>query len=157
MFTPPTRKLHRRNARRCNVRRRGISVLETAFVLPLLAALTLGIVEYGYFFYVHHSIQGAARQGARAGALDGGTNADVTAAVQQAIDNASLKNIPYTVTIHNGSGGATSADTAAAGDSIAVDVDIQWADASLVKLTPFLGEILFPTKAHGSTVMRKEG
>ncbi|MEM8873464.1 MAG: TadE/TadG family type IV pilus assembly protein [Planctomycetota bacterium] len=138
-------------------RKRGVSVLETALVLPLLAALTFGIIEYGYFFYVHHSVQGAARQGARAGAVDGGTNTDVNAAIAQAMDNASLKNINYTVKIHDGSGTVTAAESASAGSSVAVEVDINWQDASLVKLGSFAYGAILPSKVHGSTVMRKEG
>ena len=45
--------------------RRGNAVLETALVLPILLALSFGLVEFGYFFYVKHNMQGAAREGAR--------------------------------------------------------------------------------------------
>ena len=47
--------------------RRGNALLDAALVLPILLSLTFGTVEYGYFFFVKHSMQGAAREGCRAG------------------------------------------------------------------------------------------
>src|SRR5882724_8727084 len=47
-------------------RRRGSEVLEAALVFPILLALAFGTVELGYYFYVEHNVEGAAREGARA-------------------------------------------------------------------------------------------
>ena len=51
--------------------RRGGAILEAALVLPILLALSFGMVEYGYYFFVKHTLQGAARDGARIPALQG--------------------------------------------------------------------------------------
>jgi len=48
-------------------RRRGTEVLEAALVFPLLLALAFGTVEFGYYFYLEHNLQAAAREGVRAG------------------------------------------------------------------------------------------
>jgi Flp pilus assembly protein TadG len=48
------------------LRRRGAEVLEAALVMPILLALAFGTVEFGYYFYVEHNLEGAAREGARA-------------------------------------------------------------------------------------------
>ena len=44
---------------------RGASVLEMALVLPILLMLSFGVVDYGYYFYVKNTVQGAALAGAR--------------------------------------------------------------------------------------------
>jgi Flp pilus assembly protein TadG len=46
--------------------RRGAVLVEMALVLPLLAALLLGIVCYGQYFLVAHSVQQIANDAARA-------------------------------------------------------------------------------------------
>jgi len=47
-------------------RRRGAEVLEAALVMPILLAMGFGTVEFGYYFYTEHNLEGAAREGARA-------------------------------------------------------------------------------------------
>jgi hypothetical protein len=47
-------------------RHRGAEVIEAALVFPLLLGLAFGTVEFGYFFYLEHNLQAAAREGARA-------------------------------------------------------------------------------------------
>ena len=63
------------------LRPRGSAVLDAALVFPILLSLTFGTIEYGYYFYVKHSLQGAAREGARAAITPSATNSDVTTAV----------------------------------------------------------------------------
>ena len=43
----------------------GSALLDAALVLPILLSLMFGTVEYGHFFYWKHTLQGAAREGAR--------------------------------------------------------------------------------------------
>jgi hypothetical protein len=47
-------------------RRRGAEVLEAALVMPILLFMGFGTVEFGYYFYTEHNLEGAAREGARA-------------------------------------------------------------------------------------------
>ena len=54
-----------------NRRHRGTTVVEAAFVLPVLLMLTLGAIEYGWLFLNAHWITNAARQGARIAIVDG--------------------------------------------------------------------------------------
>jgi Flp pilus assembly protein TadG len=51
--------------RRPNKRERGLALVEFALTLPLFLVLVLGMVEYGYYFYVAVSATNAAREGAR--------------------------------------------------------------------------------------------
>lgn len=140
-----------------NDRRRGAAVMEAALVFPVLLSLTFGSIECGHFFFVKHTFQGAAREGARAGIPPGSTNADVLAAVAQTMKAAGYENVPtvkYTVAIRNAT------DTA--------DLDVAAAPAAtgvLVKVTALWGTVgvrpmavLSASKpVLGQTVMRKEG
>ena len=57
----------RRKLRQIRQRRRfGAEVLEAALVMPILLAMGFGTVEFGYYFYTEHNLEGAAREGARA-------------------------------------------------------------------------------------------
>src|SRR5882724_6784456 len=78
--------------------RRGNAVLEAALVLPILLYLAFGTVEFGYFFYVKYNVQGAAREGVRAGIPPGATNTDVTSAISSQMTAAGLQSSGYTVT-----------------------------------------------------------
>src|SRR6188508_1078119 len=56
--------------------RRGTEVLEMALVIPILMGLAVGLVEFGFFFFLQHNAQAAAREGARATVPFGATDAD---------------------------------------------------------------------------------
>jgi len=59
--------LWRKKLRQIRRRRRfGAEVLEAALVMPILLAMGFGTVEFGYYFYTEHNLEGAAREGARA-------------------------------------------------------------------------------------------
>lgn len=45
---------------------RGAAIVEMALVLPLLLALLMGVLVYGQYFMLAHSVQQAANDGARA-------------------------------------------------------------------------------------------
>lgn len=131
----------------------GGAVLEMALVLPILLFLAFGTVEFGYFFYVKHNVQAAAREGARAAIVPSATNADVTAAVQQMMQAAGLGSSGYTTSITNTAGTTLTVSTATAGTAIKVTVNCNW---SQVGLRP-LGLIGTSKVVTGATVMRKEG
>jgi Flp pilus assembly protein TadG len=44
---------------------RGANVVEFALVLPLLMLMLLGLIDYGYYFFVELAVTNAAREGAR--------------------------------------------------------------------------------------------
>jgi hypothetical protein len=46
-------------------RGRGAAAVELALVMPILVVLLLGIVEFGYAFFIQSSVAGAARVGVR--------------------------------------------------------------------------------------------
>ena len=135
-------------------RRRGNAVLEAALVLPILLALTFGTVEFGHFFYWKHTLQGAAREGARAAITPTAQNADVTAAVTQSMTAAGINASQYTVKIRNGPDTADlNVASVPAGTSILVKVYATWGTVGMRPMG-----LIGPTKqVTGQTVMRKEG
>jgi len=68
-------------------RDRGAAAVEFAIILPLLLALTLGILAFGYAFHVQTVLDNAARDAVRIAALETGTSR-ISAARQTAIDSA---------------------------------------------------------------------
>ncbi len=57
--------------RRTMLNRKGAAAVEFAMVLPIFALLIFGIIEFGWYFFVQHTIQFATREGTRL-ALVGG-------------------------------------------------------------------------------------
>jgi len=128
---------------------RGSAVLDAALVFPILLSLTFGTVEYGYFFYVKHTLQGAAREGCRAAIPSTAVQTDVTTAVTNALTAAGLQNSGYVTTTSPASIGSLSAGT-----SITVTVTGTWGTVG-AGFRP-LGLIGTAKQVKGITVMRKE-
>ena len=63
---------------------RGAAIVEMALVLPLLLALLIGVLVYGQYFLLAHSVQQAANDGARA-AIVGIDPADRNAVATRAV------------------------------------------------------------------------
>src|SRR4051812_28702270 len=112
--------------RRRSSRFRGNAVLDLALVMPVLLALTFGAMEYGYALYLKHTLQGAAREGARAAVVAGATAADVQTAVDNAMSNAGFAQAKYTrpptISAMNGGSAVSPWNTAPMGAQITVTV-----------------------------------
>lgn len=135
-------------------RRRGSAIMDAALVFPVLISLTIGSVEFGHFFFVKHSLQGAAREGARAGIAPGSTNAQVITAVADAMKSSGYLPDKYTVSIRNADDTAdVNVATIEPGKGILVKVNAQW---GTVGIRP-MGLIDTAKIVKGQTVMRKEG
>ena len=130
---------------------RGASVLEMALVLPILLMLSFGIVDYGYFFYVKNTVQGAAQAGARAAIPSAATNSSVTTVVSNMMTAAGLQNSSYTVTLN-----PTDVSTAAAGSAVSVTVSVTWSNVGLHALPTAMGGISNSKQIVGTAVMIKE-
>ncbi|AJA08845.1 TadE-like protein [Sphingopyxis fribergensis] len=63
---------------------RGAAIVEMALVLPLLLALLMGVLIYGQYFMLAHSVQQAANDGARASII-GLDAADRSAVASRAV------------------------------------------------------------------------
>ena len=144
-----------RNSTRISRRRFGGAVLEMILILPVLLYLAFGTVEFGYYFYVKHSLEGAARDGARAAIPSGALYSDITTAVDNAMSAANLSGSGYTTQVKDGSTVITTLTSAVAGDTITVTVTCTWGTAG-AGYRPW-GLIGTSKQVVGTAVMRKEG
>ena len=144
-----------RNSRSTRSRfRSGNAVLDMALVMPVLVYLTFGACEYGYALYVKHSLQAAAREGARAAIVSGATATDVQTAVDDSMLAAGFAQAKYTRPPTISPAGWA---TAAAGTTIQVTVNTTWGTIGVHVLPTAMGGIGNAKAMSGSTTMRKEG
>lgn len=68
--------------------RRGTTVVETAFVLPVYLVFVFGIIEFGHVQLVNTALRSATRIAARQGSTNGQTTADVQATVLRVLGSA---------------------------------------------------------------------
>ena len=135
-------------------RHRGGSLLEAAIVLPVLLYLAFGTVEFGYYFYVKHSCEGAAREGARAAIVSGSAYSDVTTAVSTSMSACNLSSSGYTVTVQDAGTTVTNLSSAATGDAMTVTISVNWSTVGSAYMAfNFIGSSKVIT---GVAVMRHE-
>lgn len=131
----------------------GNAMIEMVLLLPILLMLSLGAAQYGYAMYIKHTLQGAAREGARAAVVAGATAADVQTAVDGAMSAAgfaqSKYNRPPTIAPANWT-------TQPMGTAITVTVTAQWGTIGFSGLPSWLGGIASSKVITGATTMRKE-
>jgi Flp pilus assembly protein TadG len=78
---------------------RGVELIEFALVFPLLLAVVLGIVDFGFLFRNYEVLTNAAREGARIAILPGYGTADVEARVAQYLTAGGLTSTPVTTVV----------------------------------------------------------
>ena len=142
-----------------SIRRRcGSAVLEGFFVMFAMMALAFGCVEFGHFFYIKHTLQGASREGARAAAT-GTSNTEVINTVKASMDAAGIPPAKYTTTITDTNNAAVTitATNPTAGTAIVVKVSATWGNIGIHALPPSMNPISDTKVVIGSTTMRREG
>jgi Flp pilus assembly protein TadG len=146
-------------------RRHGNAVLEAALVMPVLLYLVLGAMQFGYYFFIKNTLQGAAREGCRAGIVSGTNgNTDVTTAVAQYLKAAGLQTsattvdtTKFTLKIESPQGTSTTASTLTAGSPLYVTIQATWQNVGILMLPSQLGGLSNSKVVAGVSVMRKEG
>ncbi|MCE5325957.1 MAG: pilus assembly protein [Planctomycetaceae bacterium] len=113
-------------------KRRGLSCVEMALVLPLLLLLTFGIIEYSIQFYVRGEMTNAAREGARRLAV---YDATVDQARTVALERLSGINATFNVTASVTPPGAADRDAT-------VRITVPMADISSGIIIPTEGKTL---------------
>ena len=130
------------------VRRRGAATVEMALVLPLLLALTFGLIEYGWLFLKAEEMGSAARAGARAASMPGATTTAVLASIASQMTEAGMGGSGYSVTF-------TPANVASPlpGETIRVVIKVDYSKIALtgIPLVPV------PPNLIASVSMVKEG
>ncbi len=135
-------------------RRRGAAIIEAALVMLILFYMSFGAAEAGYYLWIKHGMEGAAREGARAAITANARQQDVIDAIYGATDAIGLprNEITYKITLGSTSGGAIGdVSQVAQGKGICVQVICNWKDVGIHPMN------LFGDTATGTAVMRKEG
>lgn len=134
-----------------NRRQRAIAILEMVMVLPILLMLSFGLVDYGYFFYLKNTLQGAAQAGARAAIVSGAANTDVNTAVSNVMSLAGISSSNYTITTS-----PATVSSATTGTYVSVTVSCSWGTVGYHTLPTVLGGISSSKQVTGATSMRHE-
>ncbi len=99
---------------------RGSAAMEFALLLPILATLIFGAIDFGVMLWNKEILVNAAREGARQGALftGGAATADVASVVEQMLHDGGVSTTGLTVSVE-GQGGAF-------GTPLTVNAAIPW-------------------------------
>ena len=126
----------------------GVTAVEFAIIAPILFLIILGTIEIGRGFMVQHLLTNAARQGCRAGVLEGKTNSDVTTAVNASLAQLGISSEVITVAVNDVTANASSS---VAGDEITVIVSVPVTSVSWVPTAKFLSGTI-----SGQYTLRRE-
>jgi Flp pilus assembly protein TadG len=126
---------------------KGVSLIEFALVLPIILALLIGVIEFGWVLNGYITVTGAAREGARVAVVGDVEN----------IDNAVESHLDYYLTKMTGL--AITKDIGDFGEETSVIVS-----GNLSSLTGFIGGSgsiipfpdIFPVSLSSEAVMRQE-
>jgi Flp pilus assembly protein TadG len=89
--------------------------------LTILLNLTFGGIEFGYYFFVKNTMDGAAREGVRAGIVPGAADSNVTTAVNNVLSAAGLTTGSFTVSIS-----PDLSTSPAVGSNLTVSITANW-------------------------------
>ena len=78
---------------------RGNALIETAFTIPIVLLVCVGIFEFGRAYQTQQVLTNAAREGARIAVITGNTDAQVRAAVTSYLTNGRITN-PGSATVN---------------------------------------------------------
>jgi hypothetical protein len=126
-------------------RRRGAAAVEMALCAPVLFILIFGMIDIGRALMVQHLLTNAARDGARAAILEGGTAEGITGELVSYLALCSVPNANVTVS-------PDPLDTADIGDPVTVTCTVPFDDVSWLPTSKYLaGQTLSAT-----VIMRRE-
>jgi len=128
--------------------RKGAAAMEFAVVAPIMFMMILAMIELGRGLMVVHMLTNAARNGCRAGVVEGKSNADVISAVNTALKPVGISSDTVTVQVNDGSGDVINAQ---AGDELTVVVRVPTSSVSWVPVTQYLSPSL-----SGQYTLRRE-
>lgn len=107
--------------------RRAAAVVEMAIVSPLLLAMMLGMIEFGYVFMVQQSLTNGVREACRMATLPGTTDTEIRGRFQEAIAATGLVITTEMLTIEP----ATEIDP-----TVRVRVQVPYEDVTLLGVLP---------------------
>ena len=147
MYSRPIISVNRRPSapRRTSHRRRGVAAVEFAIVAPIFFMLIIGIIEIGRAMMVQQVLINASRVGARRAVTLSSNEQAVTDAVVEYGNGVGISGISVAV--------SPNPATAAAGQPITVDVEIDFQEVTWLPAPWFMGG----KSLAATSVMRKEG
>ncbi len=110
--------------------RPGISAVECALLLPLLALFVIGIAEVARAILVSQVLNDAVRQGCRTGIQPNRATSDITTDVDTVLSDNNIPNSPTATITVLVNGQNVDASTAVRGDQISVQVSIPFSQVS---------------------------
>jgi Flp pilus assembly protein TadG len=135
--------------------RTGTTIVEAAFVLPLLLLVVLGIIEYGWLFFNVQQITNAARQGARIAILPDVTTAQAEAIIAEILERVGLDRYSPTVEVVPEPGGIAP-EGYPTRDAVRVRITVPTASLRIVNMNAFVPG-LEPETIGATVTMAKEG
>jgi Flp pilus assembly protein TadG len=138
--TTPTESAIAPIVRRLSQDRRGGPAAEFALLLPIMATIFVGIIQYGSLFYTYHAMSTAARTAVRAIAI-GSQNATTAAATARDALPPWVPKADYAVVIVDG----------AAGSQVSAQITAPAAKAAVIPYLPM------PANIVAEVIMVKEG
>lgn len=145
------------SARQRKARRRGVTILETALIMPLLLFLTMGLVQYGIIMDTTNVLTNLARDGARYCAIHAfdGNAATSDAAVRAYIRQRTAGTIVPSTTIPDSSIVITVADRSP-GQPYEIQINYSLAQKMFLPLN-FMGFKFYTGTYTASSVVLIEG
>ena len=113
-------------------RDQGVAAVEFALILPVLALLLFGVLEFGRVWSQYQVFQGAAREGARCAAVASTSECDV----QDEIDQAAAPWVPPDATVQVIGGSAGPCEDVDRGK----DVQVSWQQPLQINI-PFWNDV----------------
>lgn len=110
--------------------RRGVSIVESAFMIPILMSLIFGAIEFGMMLHMRHTMLVAAREAARELAVTGGS---IAQAQQTAIDMLPGGELDFDVVASQPAPDDLNRD-------VNVEISVPFADAALGDMFGIFGE-----------------
>jgi Flp pilus assembly protein TadG len=117
-------------------REEGVAAVEFALILPVLALMLFGVLEFGRVWSQYQVFQGAAREGARCAAVQATefSDCEIQPAIEQAAEPYELNGVPAVeIGGNNRPEGCTDADQGS-------DVQVSW-DQTLDINIPFWSDV----------------
>ena len=126
----------------------GVAAVEFAILLPVLLAILLGMIDYGYYFLLNSTVVNAAREGARAGIVQSSASSAESAATTVATNYLSAAGI----SVGNSCMNCARVTAALGATNLVVTVTID----PFTPLTGFLPSSALPARARHVSTMRWE-
>jgi Flp pilus assembly protein TadG len=143
--------------------RRAASLVEFAFVAPILLFIVLTIIEYGRAFMVMELLTDAARRGCRLAILEGATTQEIKDTAVTYLAGFGISGDSAQVVINDGAGNVTEAQNVPAYSEMTVIVsvptsDVSWMPPGIQISIPGLGDYTIGPSGtlQGQFTMRRE-